>query len=233
MLEARSPWTGPAARSWPATRSPRTSPRRGRPPSPRPGLLRRLRGEGEPDARLSSTPPTWAAAGTTSRAASPPDGAGSAYVAGRHRLGRFPHRGAADPGRAGRRLRRVRGEARPDVEPRLLHLPGREPGRHRRRHRPRRRSGTSTWQAPRTRRTSRPRGRPSSRRRRAGPRRSSPISGRAAAAYYTLTPCRVADTRNAAGPSGGPALGANTSPASFRCPACAGSRPRPRRSRST
>jgi len=27
---------------------------------------------------------------------------------------------------------------------------------------------------------------------------------------YTLTPCRVADTRNPAGPSGGPALGANT-----------------------
>jgi hypothetical protein len=28
--------------------------------------------------------------------------------------------------------------------------------------------------------------------------------------FYTLTPCRVADTRNSAGPSGGPALGANT-----------------------
>jgi hypothetical protein len=28
-------------------------------------------------------------------------------------------------------------------------------------------------------------------------------------AFYTLSPCRVADTRNAAGPSGGPALGAN------------------------
>jgi N-acetylneuraminic acid mutarotase len=29
-------------------------------------------------------------------------------------------------------------------------------------------------------------------------------------AFYTLSPCRVADTRNAAGPSGGPALAANT-----------------------
>jgi len=28
--------------------------------------------------------------------------------------------------------------------------------------------------------------------------------------FYTVTPCRVADTRNPAGPSGGPALGANT-----------------------
>ena len=28
------------------------------------------------------------------------------------------------------------------------------------------------------------------------------------AGYYTLTPCRVADTRNAAGPYGGPALSA-------------------------
>jgi hypothetical protein len=28
--------------------------------------------------------------------------------------------------------------------------------------------------------------------------------------FFTVTPCRVADTRNAAGPSGGPALGANT-----------------------
>jgi hypothetical protein len=29
--------------------------------------------------------------------------------------------------------------------------------------------------------------------------------------FYSLTPCRVADTRNAVGPSGGPALAANTS----------------------
>jgi hypothetical protein len=29
--------------------------------------------------------------------------------------------------------------------------------------------------------------------------------------FYSVTPCRVADTRNAAGPSGGPALAANTS----------------------
>jgi len=29
-------------------------------------------------------------------------------------------------------------------------------------------------------------------------------------AYYTVSPCRVADTRNPNGPSGGPALGANT-----------------------
>jgi hypothetical protein len=28
--------------------------------------------------------------------------------------------------------------------------------------------------------------------------------------YFTLSPCRVADTRNAPGPSGGPALSANT-----------------------
>ena len=31
-----------------------------------------------------------------------------------------------------------------------------------------------------------------------------------ATTFYTLAPCRVADTRNAAGPSGGPALGANS-----------------------
>ncbi|HYT32819.1 MAG TPA: hypothetical protein VEO37_09515, partial [Thermoanaerobaculia bacterium] len=31
----------------------------------------------------------------------------------------------------------------------------------------------------------------------------------APAAFYTLTPCRVADTRNPAGPYGGPALAAN------------------------
>ena len=29
-------------------------------------------------------------------------------------------------------------------------------------------------------------------------------------AYYTVTPCRIADTRDPNGPSGGPALGANT-----------------------
>jgi hypothetical protein len=34
-------------------------------------------------------------------------------------------------------------------------------------------------------------------------------SGRSS--FFTLTPCRVADTRDAAGPSGGPALGANAS----------------------
>jgi Metallo-peptidase family M12 len=32
----------------------------------------------------------------------------------------------------------------------------------------------------------------------------------AAASFYTLTPCRVIDTRNPSGPYGGPALGANT-----------------------
>jgi hypothetical protein len=32
-----------------------------------------------------------------------------------------------------------------------------------------------------------------------------------ATAFYTVTPCRVADTRNPVGPSGAPALGANTS----------------------
>ena len=32
----------------------------------------------------------------------------------------------------------------------------------------------------------------------------------AVASFYTLTPCRVIDTRNASGPYGGPALGANT-----------------------
>jgi len=31
----------------------------------------------------------------------------------------------------------------------------------------------------------------------------------AAAGFYTLTPCRVADTRNSYGPSGGPSLAAN------------------------
>jgi len=42
----------------------------------------------------------------------------------------------------------------------------------------------------------------------------------ACAGFYTLAPCRVADTRNAAGPSGGPALAANatrTFPASGIC----------------
>jgi hypothetical protein len=36
------------------------------------------------------------------------------------------------------------------------------------------------------------------------------ISNGLGTAYYTLAPCRVADTRNAAGPSGGPALAAST-----------------------
>ncbi|HXK12837.1 MAG TPA: hypothetical protein VMT70_24600 [Vicinamibacteria bacterium] len=37
-----------------------------------------------------------------------------------------------------------------------------------------------------------------------------PGSSTAGASYFTLTPCRVADTRNRVGPSGGPALAANT-----------------------
>ncbi len=39
-------------------------------------------------------------------------------------------------------------------------------------------------------------------------------------AYHTIAPCRLADTRGAAGPSGGPGLGANTTrafPATGRC----------------
>jgi len=42
----------------------------------------------------------------------------------------------------------------------------------------------------------------------------------ACAAFYALTPCRLADTRGPGGPSGGPALGANTVrnfPAAGRC----------------
>jgi hypothetical protein len=38
--------------------------------------------------------------------------------------------------------------------------------------------------------------------------RCQPISG---SSFYTITPCRVADTRTAAGPYGAPALAANTS----------------------
>ena len=37
---------------------------------------------------------------------------------------------------------------------------------------------------------------------------ATPTSGPLVAGYYTLTPCRVADTRDAAGPYGGPALSA-------------------------
>ena len=38
-----------------------------------------------------------------------------------------------------------------------------------------------------------------------------PAGTASALSFYPLTPCRVADTRNATGPLGGPSLGANTS----------------------